>query len=204
MSRPCRVDNGPTRLLRPRRNAPRSTALLRRAPTGGTWPARSLDISLRERRRQRPHPLRPNRRHHRISSSRASYKAPSWLVTPPHTSAPGAFGSGLPAALGRRACAIERCTAPAPRRRQARRCCGVWHPGRCRPSCRRPRHMRSTTTGRRSNSQPTSSGTACGKRRLGGGRSSPLRASWGGHGSGPLHEPSGNAPRHSGPNGKLP
>ena len=84
MSRPCRVDNGPTRLLRPRRNAPRSTALLRRAPTGGTRPARSLDISLRERRRQRPHPLRPNRRHHRISSSRASYKAPSWLVTPTH------------------------------------------------------------------------------------------------------------------------
>lgn len=99
-------------------------------------------------------------------------------MIPPHLRpwlrAAGAFGSGLPAALGRRACAIETSTAPARRRRQARRRCGVWHPGRCRPSCRRPRRMRSTSTGRRSNSHPTSSGTACGTRHLGGGRGSPL------------------------------
>ena len=86
------------------------------------------------------------------------------------------FGLGLPAALGRRACVIKRSTAPAPRRRQARRRGGVWHPGRCRPSCR-PRRMRSTSTGRRSNSQPTSSGMACVTRRLGGGLGS-ARPPW--------------------------
>ena len=63
--------------------------------------------------------------------------------------------------------------------------------------------MRSTSTGRRSNSQPTSSGTACGTCRPGGGRSSPLEPSWGRHGSGPLHGPSGNALRHSGPMGSC-
>ena len=54
------------------------------------------------------------------------------------------------------------------RQRQGHRRCGVWHPGRGRPSCHRPRHMLSTSTGKSSNWQRTSSGTACRTRRPGG------------------------------------